>query len=73
MVVDHHWWLVAMALGLGFVSFWFSEVVTELALYLGMSHLLLLSGHSQQPMRMSAHESLRGVPGYKSCSVLWPH
>ena len=40
LVVGYH------GTGFCFVSFWFSEVVTELGLHSGMSHLLLLSGHS---------------------------
>ena len=63
------WHLALGWVGLG----WISEVVPGLGFCSVMSHLLLLSVHSQQPMRMHLVVSLWGVTGYKFRSVLMPH
>ena len=63
------WHLALGWVGLG----WISEVVPGLGFCSVMSHLLLLSVHSQQPMRMHHVVSLWGVTGYKFRSVLMPH
>ena len=52
MCLGCHGCMVTMALGFVMIWFGFSEVVPELSWYSVMSHLLLLNGHSQDPMRM---------------------